>query len=194
MLLQNLLLICSGFWATLCKTVHPMLLDRCLSVSVCLSVTFVHCGQTAGRIKMKLGVLVGLSPGHIVLDGDPAPHSSPSPLSAHAYCGQTVAHLSNCWALVKHAVNSGRCFQRCRIVSTVLLTVGRVSVWCYCGAACIHRVRSLRLNKSHGVSTSYHCFYALVVCCFAYYVKYSLSADPVPVPSTRYRVPGSKAS
>jgi len=41
--------------------------------SVCpvLSVTFVHCGQTVGRIKMKLGMLVGLGPGHIVLDGDP---------------------------------------------------------------------------------------------------------------------------
>jgi len=56
-----------------------MLSDRCLSV---LSVTFVHCGQTAGRIKMKLGEQVGLGPGHIVLDGDPAPpppkgHSSP---------------------------------------------------------------------------------------------------------------------
>jgi len=35
-----------------------------------------------------------------VLDGDPAPHNSPSPLSAHAYCGQTVDHLSNCWPLV----------------------------------------------------------------------------------------------
>jgi len=33
----------------------------------------VHCGQTAGRIKMKLGKGVGLGPGHIVLDGDPAP-------------------------------------------------------------------------------------------------------------------------
>jgi len=30
----------------------------------------------------------------------PSSHSSPSPLSAHAYCGQTVAHLSNCGALV----------------------------------------------------------------------------------------------
>ena len=30
----------------------------------------------------------------------PSPHSSPSSLSVHAYCGQTVAHLSNCWALV----------------------------------------------------------------------------------------------
>jgi len=49
-----------------------MLSDRCLSVLSCLSVTFVHCGQTVGRIKMKLGTQVGLGPGHIVLDGDPA--------------------------------------------------------------------------------------------------------------------------
>ena len=34
---------------------------------------FVHCGQTVARIKMKLGVRVGLGPGDIVLDGDPAP-------------------------------------------------------------------------------------------------------------------------
>jgi len=47
-----------------------MLSLRC---PVCLSVTFVHCGQTVGRIKMKLGMQVRLSPGHIVLDGDPAP-------------------------------------------------------------------------------------------------------------------------
>jgi len=47
---------------------------------------------------MPLGKEVGLGSGHIVLDGDPVP--DPSPLSAHAYCGQTVAHLSNCWALV----------------------------------------------------------------------------------------------
>jgi len=32
----------------------------------------VHCGQTVGRIKMKLGMHLGLGPGHIVLDGDPA--------------------------------------------------------------------------------------------------------------------------
>jgi len=31
----------------------------------------VYCGQTAGWIKMALGVQVGLGPGHIVLDGDP---------------------------------------------------------------------------------------------------------------------------
>ena len=45
----------------------------CLSVVSVLSVTFVHCGQTVGRIKMKLGKQVGLGPGHIVLGGDPAP-------------------------------------------------------------------------------------------------------------------------
>jgi len=33
----------------------------------------VHCGQTAGWIKMKLGKEVGLGPGYIVLDWDPAP-------------------------------------------------------------------------------------------------------------------------
>jgi len=33
----------------------------------------VYCGQTAGWIKMTLGMDVGLAPGHIVLDGDPAP-------------------------------------------------------------------------------------------------------------------------
>ena len=35
----------------------------------------VYCGQTAGWIKMVLGMVVGLSPGQFVLDGDPAPSS-----------------------------------------------------------------------------------------------------------------------
>ena len=42
----------------------------CLSV---LSVTLVYSGQTVGWIKIKLGVQVGIGPGHIVLEGDPAP-------------------------------------------------------------------------------------------------------------------------
>jgi len=58
------------FCAIVYKTVCPMLSDRCLS---CLSVTLVYCGQTVGWIKMKLGTQVGLGPGHIALDGDPAP-------------------------------------------------------------------------------------------------------------------------
>jgi len=40
-------------------------------------VDHVCCGQMAGRIKMQLGTEVGLSPRHTVLDGDPAPSSSP---------------------------------------------------------------------------------------------------------------------
>ena len=32
-----------------------------------------YCGQTAGYIKMPLGMEVGLSPGDFGLDGDPAP-------------------------------------------------------------------------------------------------------------------------
>jgi len=68
-----------SFRVTVCKTVHHMLSDRCLS---CLSATLVYCGQTVGRIKMKLGTQVGLSPGHIALYGDPGPpppkgHSPP---------------------------------------------------------------------------------------------------------------------
>jgi len=35
-----------------------------------MSVTLVYCGQTVGWIKMKLGMRVGLGPGHVVLDGD----------------------------------------------------------------------------------------------------------------------------
>jgi len=42
-----------------------MLSVRCLSRLSVLSVT-------VGRVKMKLGVQVGLGPGHTVLDGDPA--------------------------------------------------------------------------------------------------------------------------
>ena len=38
-----------------------------------MSVTLVYCGQTVGQIKTKLGIQVGLGPGHIALDGDQAP-------------------------------------------------------------------------------------------------------------------------
>jgi len=68
-----------------------MLSDRCLSV------TFVHCGQTVLRIKMKLGMgmHVGLGPGlsawDFVLDADPVdplPNEAERPkVSGHVYCG-----------------------------------------------------------------------------------------------------------
>jgi len=40
---------------------------------------------------MPLGVEAGLGPGHVVLDGDPAPSSQRGtlPFWAHVYCGQT---------------------------------------------------------------------------------------------------------
>ena len=43
----------------------------------------VYCGHTAAWIKMALGMKVGLGPGHIALDGDPAPLQEQS----HAICG-----------------------------------------------------------------------------------------------------------
>jgi len=56
----------------------------------------VSCSQTAGWIKMPLGREIGLGPGHIVLDADPAPQRAQPQFSAHVYCGQTVARLSYC--------------------------------------------------------------------------------------------------
>ena len=87
--------------ATVCKTVHPILSDRCLSLSVC-----------------DIGVL--WPNGWMVNDATwygggprPRPHcvrwgasslterdTASLHFSAHFYCAQTVAHLSNCWALV----------------------------------------------------------------------------------------------
>ena len=55
----------------------------------------VHCGQSAGWIKMPLGMEVGLSPGDFVLDGDPQPlpkkgAEPPPQFLAHFYCDQTA--------------------------------------------------------------------------------------------------------
>jgi len=58
----------------------------------------VYCGQTAGWMKMPLGTEIGLSLGHIALDGDPAPPpergtAAPPHFSARAYCDQTAAWI-----------------------------------------------------------------------------------------------------
>ena len=50
-------------------------------------------------MKMALGMEVGIGPGHIVLDGDPAPFLQKGgrarpPISAHFYCGQTAVCIS----------------------------------------------------------------------------------------------------
>jgi len=70
----------------------------CYQTVVYLSAMFVHCGQTVGRIKIKLGMKVGLGPGHTVLDGDPVPlpqrgTAPPSQFSAHICCGQMAAWI-----------------------------------------------------------------------------------------------------
>jgi len=52
-----------------------------------------YCGQTAGCIKMPLGMEICLSPGDFVLDGDPAPpkwHSPPIFGQCPSGCGQTA--------------------------------------------------------------------------------------------------------
>jgi len=69
-----------------------MLSDRCLSCQSVLSVWY--CCQTVGWIKMKLGMQVG--PGHIELDGDPAPSPKRDTVpqySAHICCGQIAGWI-----------------------------------------------------------------------------------------------------
>jgi len=45
-----------------------------LTLTLTLTLTLlVYCGQTVRWIKMPIRMEVGLGPGHIVLDGDPAP-------------------------------------------------------------------------------------------------------------------------
>jgi len=64
----------------------------CLVLSV-LSVTLVHCGQTVGRIKMKLGMQLGLGPSHNMCymgprSPSPKGHSPRPQFSATICCGQ----------------------------------------------------------------------------------------------------------
>ena len=62
----------------------------------------VYCGQTTGWIKTPLGAEVDLGPGHIVLDGVPAPTKGAQrpPLFWPMSVVATVADLSYCSALV----------------------------------------------------------------------------------------------
>jgi len=63
-------------------------------------------GWTDQDVTWYGGICLG--PGHVVLDGDPAhpPKGAHHPLSPHVYCGQTVAHLSCCWAPVLNFLNN----------------------------------------------------------------------------------------
>jgi len=74
-----------------------VVLDRCLSCPVRLSVTLVYYDQTVGWVKIKLGTEVGLGRGHIVLDGDAQSPSktghNPSPIFCPCRCGQTAGWI-----------------------------------------------------------------------------------------------------
>ena len=74
---------------------------------------------------MLLGTEVDLSLGHIVLDGYPVPSPHERGIAAplflaHVYCGQMVAHLSHCGALV--------IFVKCIFIIFRDVTVS--SLWC----------------------------------------------------------------
>jgi len=93
----------SRFWATVCKTVRPMLSDRC---PVCSSVEDVGVLWPNGWMDQD-ATWYGGRPWprpHCVRWGPSPPpqkkeRHSPQ-FSAHVYCVKTVAHLSYCWALV----------------------------------------------------------------------------------------------
>ena len=104
-----------SFWATVCKTVRPMLLVHCPVCPVCdvralwpngwtdqdetcMQVglrpghspqfsTHICCGQMAAWIKMSLGMELVLGPGDFVLDGDRAslPKKGAEPLKFLAH-------------------------------------------------------------------------------------------------------------
>ena len=77
----------------------------------------VFCGQMARWIKMPFGTEVGLGPGHIVLDGYPAPplppkgHTAPAQFSAHVHCG----HWPHGW------------MDRCHLVRRSALALNKTS-------------------------------------------------------------------
>ena len=63
---------------------------------VCLFVTSVYCVQTVGWIKMKLGIKVGLGPGHSVRWVPSSPkreHSLPPQFLVYVHCGQMAGWI-----------------------------------------------------------------------------------------------------
>jgi len=96
------------FWATVCKTVRPILSDRCLSVlsvlschvlSVCLSVCNVGVLWPNGWMNQDetRHAGIGFGSGHIVLHGDPAPPiqkgGAAPQFSARVRCGQMAGWI-----------------------------------------------------------------------------------------------------
>jgi len=92
-----------NFWATVCKTVRPVLWDRCLSVlSVCdVGVLWpngwMDQDETWYAAPLPKGREVGLGPGDTVLYGNPAPappkKGTAPQFSVHICCGQTAGWI-----------------------------------------------------------------------------------------------------
>ena len=72
-----------------------------------------YCGQTAGCVKMLLGMEVGLSPGDFVLDGDPLPlpkkGGGAPKFSANVYCGQKAGCIKMALGMEVALVQSTLC-------------------------------------------------------------------------------------
>jgi len=88
--------------ATVCKTVHPILSDRCLSLSVCdIGVLWPNGWMDQDATWYRARPLPRL---HCVRWGPSCPlKGAQPPILAHVYCGQRVAHVSYCWALLPQA-------------------------------------------------------------------------------------------
>jgi len=86
------------FWATICKTVRPMLSDRCLSVCLsCLPVTLVYCGQNGWMDQDETWHAGRPRPWPHCVRWGPAPPSPKghrsSQFLAHICCGQMAGWI-----------------------------------------------------------------------------------------------------
>jgi len=77
---------------------------------------YVYCGQTVEWIKMALGTQVGLDPGHILLDGDPAPPPQKRGQSPPNFQNMSIVakqlngsrwHLAHRWASIQATLLDG---------------------------------------------------------------------------------------
>jgi len=96
-----ILLLPTSFWAPVCKMICPMLSDRCpvcCDVGILWPIVRWQSRNFRPMCTVAKRVKVGLGPGHIVLDGDPAPpkgYSAQTSLqfSARVCCGQTAGWI-----------------------------------------------------------------------------------------------------
>jgi len=92
-----ILLLPTSFWAPVCKMICPMLSDRCpvcCDVGILWPIVRWQSRNFRPMCTVAKRVKVGLGPGHIVLDGDPAPKGAHLPqFSAHVCCCQMAESI-----------------------------------------------------------------------------------------------------